>query len=980
MNCLISVAIAAGSLSMCDGSACTGISEGGHSCFDYEAMSPRLTLPVVGIIGSRGDYNDGGPAIAAKLHAPTSVAVDPAVRELYVADTGNQAVRVVDLSDGGAISTIGGVLGSRGREGFGSARSMKELHGPCGVVVDVEAGFLYVADTDHHVVRLVDLTAWRASTVRGEREAVSGGEEGGGEAPHVVLVGGVFASPGQAGDGGRAIAAQLSGPRGLALDPMSPRLLYVSDTGNHAVRVIDLESGLMSTVAGVLGFGGPSPDGGLATSTTLNFPHGIAVDALARELYIAEPYQHAVRVVDLVTGLISTIAGVTGSAGLAGDGGPATSGQLRFPVGVAVDQVARQLYVADSGNHAVRLLNLMPRTSVEREGGNASWTPTIKTIAGVLGSPGYREQGQAATSAELHFPSGLALDLSARILYVAERNNNVVRSVDLQSRAMATLAGQLSFHGNAGAGGRASEALLHMPRAVVAGFGKLYIADASNHAVRSFDVDVGNLSTVAGSLGLSPISAGSGCVADVGLDEISPASAVRLSFPSGIAIGGSVDTPLLYVADTGSHTVRAVNVTVGSIATIAGRACLPGHAGDGGLATVALLRSPHGVAVGPAPSNLGSEALALGDLGALYVADTGNHVVRVVNLATGIISTLLGVPGIPGAGGGPAGACVGPWWRFSSPCPSPPSVAASVANLRSPRGVAVDVRMRKLFVADTGNHVVRALDLELGSGGIVSVVAGVPEQPGEFGDGDPGTSAKLDMPYDVAVDSAEVEGLAIRTSSLTFHVDAIPRSLLDGVALCKSLGLAIATVHSLSEEVTARDAIALVGIDRAFVGAEYANDSAAGTPGWRWFDGSNWDYPSRQLLAEGVAVTTETPVGLVLEKTSATSENAWNVTSSSELRPVLCKKDVTFSRALYIADARNHAVRRVDLATGLLTTVAGVLGSYGHSGDRGRATRAQLYLPTGVAVDSTSRRIYIADSSNHAARVVALTDDVRSIF
>merc|ERR1712048_384763 len=95
-------------------------------------------------------------------------------------------------------------------------------------------------------------------------------------------------------------------------------------------------------------------------------------------------------------------------------------------------------------------------------------------------------------------------------------------------------------------------------------------------------------------------------------------------------------------------------------------------------------------------------------------------------------------------------------------------------------------------------------------------------------------------------------------------------------------------------------------------------------------------------------------------------------------KSVVCERKATGGAgALYIADNQNHAVRRVDLATGLLTTAAGVLGSYGHAGDHGRATRAKLYSPTDVAVDAMARNMYIADSSNHAVRIVAVTNDVR---
>src|SRR3990172_6581067 len=185
---------------------------------------------------------------------------------------------------------------------------------------------------------------------------------------------------GFSGDGLAAVGAQLSYPLGVAVDGVGN--VFIADTSNHRVRRVDAGTGLISTIAGT-GVGGFSGDGAAATSAQLYYPYGVAVDGDGN-VFIAEYSNRRVRRVDVGTGFIDTFAG-TGTAGFSGDGAAATSAQLSGPSGVAVDG-AGNVFIADTNNHRVRRVDAV--------------TGFIDTFAGT-GTPGFSGDGGAATSAQL---------------------------------------------------------------------------------------------------------------------------------------------------------------------------------------------------------------------------------------------------------------------------------------------------------------------------------------------------------------------------------------------------------------------------------------------------------------------------------------------------------------------------------------------------------------------------------------------------
>ena len=354
--------------------------------------------------GTQGFGGDGGPAVEAFLSFTSAVALDAAVAldgagNLYIADAGNQRIRKVDAA--GVITTVAGD-GTPGFGGDGGPAVAARLNGPRGVALDA-AGNLYIADLGNQRIRKVD-AAGGISTVAGD------------------------GTPGFGGDGGPAVAAQLSFPRDVALDAAGN--LYIADLGNQRIRKVDAAGGI-STVAGGR-MQGNDGDGGPATAARLGFPTGVALDGVGN-LYIADEGYHRIRKVDSGTGVITTVAG-TGASVYGGDGGPAVEAYLNSPQGVALD-AAGNLYIADRDNHRIRRVTLTPAPTTPpttppaampsiSAGGVvlASGTPLVNRISpnaiiSVFGQD-FAPQGTLATIPTLNPAGRVAANLAATCLEI----------------------------------------------------------------------------------------------------------------------------------------------------------------------------------------------------------------------------------------------------------------------------------------------------------------------------------------------------------------------------------------------------------------------------------------------------------------------------------------------------------------------------------------------------------------------------------
>lgn len=273
-------------------------------------------------IGSTAFSGDDGPATDAALNYPYGVAVDPAGpgAAMYIADTSNHRVRVVR---NGTITTFAGTgSGSFCCDDGPAARA--SLQHPYSVAVDPSGAVVYIADTNNRRVRVV-------------RNGTITTFAGTGSVTGVIDVG----IP--------ATSASLLAPAGVAVDPTGAAV-YIADYGYHNIRVV--RNGIITTFAGdrTARFRG---DGGPAISASLYSPYGVAVDPSGSAVYIADSDNNRIRVVR--NGIINTVAG-TGVNAFSGDGGPATGAALNHPSWVAVDPSGTMLYIADSYNHRIRIL------------------------------------------------------------------------------------------------------------------------------------------------------------------------------------------------------------------------------------------------------------------------------------------------------------------------------------------------------------------------------------------------------------------------------------------------------------------------------------------------------------------------------------------------------------------------------------------------------------------------------------------------
>jgi sugar lactone lactonase YvrE len=647
-------------------------------------------------VGAGVPSNVAGKSTSLGVGVPSFLTADPA-GDVYFVDQNS----VVEMNASTGVLTVVAGNGATGYSGDQGPATSAQLNGPAGLALD-SSGNLYIADAGNNVIR-----------------EVSGG---------VITT---IAGNGSLGAGcanGPATSAPLNTPSGLAVD--SHGNLYIADTEDYCVRKVS--NGTITTVAGT-GVPFYSGDNGQAVNAAIGFAESVAVDSNGN-LYIADAGNERIRKVTVSTGVITTVAGNGTCCAFSGDGGPATSAVLASPLGIAVDSMGN-IFIADANHNVIR----------EVTNGN------INTAAGnhALGA-GFSGDTGAATQAQLSSPRMVAVDGSGN-LYIADQGNNRIREVSHFD--INTIVGD----GLIGDNGPATSGQLGSPFGIgLDPAGNLYIADTTLLRVRKVTAATGVITTVAGN-GTSGASIANG----------SSATSVGLNFPNGVAADRNGN---VYISD--SFAFAILEVASGLISTFAGDGT-NGYRGDSGLATQAEIGNTYGIAAdsqgnvyisddletnttsanrvreisggdintvagdgaigsagdgGPATSaqlNFPT-GLAVDSLGNLYIADLYNNEIRKVSQGTITTAAGNGAMGFSGDG----------------------SLAIN-AELNNPGGVAVDSQ-GNLFIADTGNNRIRMVTA---SDHIIRTIAGN-GTVGYSGDYGPATSAELNGPTDVAVNSA----------------------------------------------------------------------------------------------------------------------------------------------------------------------------------------------------------------------------------
>lgn len=664
-------------------------------------------------------------------------------------------------------------------------------------------------------------------------------------------------------------------------------------------------------------------------------------------------------VVPNLAGNVTTLAGTAGMWNMA-DGFGAMAG-FNKPYGIVSD--GANLYVADSSNHTIRKIVIA--------------TGQVSTFAGTAGIAGSADGFGTAAS----FATPFALATDGANLYVADTDNHIIRRIVIATGQVTTLAGTAGTFGSVD--GVGSAASFFLPAGIASDGANLYVADIYDHTIRKIVIATGQVSTLAGSTAMPGSADGIG-------------TAARFRNPAGIAADGSN----LYVSDMTNNRIRKIVIATGEVTTLAGN-YLPGSAD--GVGGAAGFNKPFGITTdgvnlyvadsanytmrkiviasgqvttlagwaGSAGSADGTGAAArfnwpsgLASDGAnLYVADTDNNTIRKVDAATGLVNTLAGTAGTAGSVDG----------------------TGTAARFNSPQGITTDGL--NLYVADKANHTIRKVVIATGQATTLAGTAGM----FATGNGDGiGAAARFRDPAGITTDGANlyvvetlynsVRKIVIATGEVTTlagTAGTIGVGSADGIGAAARFDMPTGiTTDGLdlyltdSANNTIRKIVVDTGQVTTFAGTADARGSTDGVgvaarfnyPKGIASDGANlyvvdsYNYTIRKIVIATGQVTT-------LAGTAGMLGSADGIGAAARFNSM---SGITSDGVnLYVSDGgSNNTIRKIVTATGEVTTLAGMVGWWG-SVD-GSGSTARFNKPEGITTDGVS--LYVADSLNNAIR------------
>ncbi len=775
------------------------------------------------------------------------------------------------------------------------------------------------------------------------------------------------AQTGYSGDGGPASLAKLNSPYAVTFDAAGN--MYVADGNNYAVRRIDTISGVITTVAGN---GTSTPvctDGQKATSCAIGQPFGVAVDA-AGNIFISDKNANIVRKVDASTGNIARYAG-TGTSGTTYTA-DALNSNLKGPSDLQLD-AAGNLYITNqTGNVVVKVAAI------------AAGTPPTHALSkyAATGTGGYLDATvNQSSTAKVNNVYGFTFDAAGN-MYLADTKNYVIRKVDASgpAGAMTTVVGNYSATAptvpQPNNVAPRSTGLVYPQRVFADPAGNLYIADSSDYSIRRVDKDFNAITMFAG-------------MQASGYSSNGAALASRLRSPFGMAMDSSGN---FYFADGNNALIRKIafnnqfatqnvgsaGVTKDLYAQIdptlsAGLTVQSFGIGAGfsdfspGTVTGCTLGANNAAAaICTVPVTFTPTAPGLRTAPLALVDSTG------VSYVTGVfgIANAPAVAFTPGIMTTLAGAGAAGWTGDGS--------TATAALLSAPTATAVD-GAGNIYVADAANNAVRKI-----AGGVITTIAGN-GTAGFLGDGSPAVNAQLSNPLGVALDASgniyiadagnnRVRMISAQTATIsTIAGNGIAGSTGDGstaknAELSNPSAVAVDTFGNIFIADTGNNRI------REVSGGNITTVVGDGNAAYKGDGGAataaELNGPSALALdAAGNLFIADTQNGAVREvaKNTGVINTIGTATSPSGVA-------VDAAGNVYFADSSASLIKVISAATGTASVVAGN-GSAGFSGDGAGSLSGALNHATGVTVDGAGK-LYIADTANNRIRLVDVTAPV----
>jgi sugar lactone lactonase YvrE len=652
----------------------------------------EITSGAVTTLAGTGDTGAAdGKRTVATFNYPQGITIDTTNTNLYVADSGNNKIRKIVIATGD-VSTVAGVAYTTGANTAVDDVSTKAtFNGPSGITIDATNTNLYVADTGNNKIRKIVIGTGDVSSVTGvaNTAGVGGATEGAGA------------------------MVTFSGPSGITIDATNTNL-YVADTNNNKIRKIVIVGGVVSSVTGTAGTASTSgATDGVAATAAFSGPSGITSDGTY--LYVVDSGNNKTRKILITSGNVSSVTGALSTPALAGAaGGAVTGATFNYPRGITI--IGNSLYVADTFNNTIRTVSLL--------------TVPPATVGALAGTPfGTDGTGAAASFSNIH---GITSD--GTNLYVADTYNNKIRKIVIATGVVTTFAGTGAAGAVDGIGavgavvGLNVEATFNEPWGITTDGANLYVADRANNKIRKIVIATGEVSSFTGALDTA-VTAGA---AD------GTGATVSFHFPMGITCDGAN----LYVTDTYNDKIRKIVIATGVVSSVTGVASTApvytvgmNTAADG-AGTTATFSYPYGITT---------------DGSSLYVVDSGNYKIRKIapssgtlssmTSATAVVSSLTGVADTAGVAGAADGA-------------------ATTATFDQPNGITTDGT--NLYVVDQFNNKIRKIVIATG---VVSSLTGKAYTVGVTGAVDgPGAAATFHFPMGITSDGSSlyVTGSTIR--------------------------------------------------------------------------------------------------------------------------------------------------------------------------------------------------------------------------